>query len=104
VSAPTECDLPGLDSEVVEVWNWILLAIVVAAFVALLVLAAIRQRRPTGNMTVKEAKKGKSGVPPACFNRGQRVDRSAPSLPAPSVRHRRPKPAMPARPPVAAES
>jgi len=61
VSAPTECDLPGLDSEVVEVWNWILLAIVAAGFVTLLVLAAIRQRRPTGHMTVKEAKEAKKG-------------------------------------------
>ena len=47
-------------------WNWILLAIVVAGVVALLVVAARRQRRNPGDRTIGQAygantKKGDGG-------------------------------------------
>jgi hypothetical protein len=42
-------------------WNWILLAVIVGGLVALLVVAAVRQRRYAGDMTIEETKEGKDG-------------------------------------------
>jgi heme/copper-type cytochrome/quinol oxidase subunit 2 len=47
-------------------WNWILLAVIVGGVVALLAIAAVRQRRysgdtPIGEQYKKNTKKGPSG-------------------------------------------
>ena len=53
-------------SEVIVMWNWILVAVIVGGIVTLLAVAAVRQRRyagdkPIGQQHKENTKKGSSG-------------------------------------------
>ncbi|MGH3481336.1 MAG: hypothetical protein ACRDPQ_16865 [Nocardioidaceae bacterium] len=48
-------------TEVVVMWDWILLAVIVVGVVTLLIVAAVRQRRYAGDMTIDETKEDKGG-------------------------------------------